>query len=87
MGDSEKGGCAMGTKWAEVTLHIDEDTTHDERENFRDRLLGREGVFTASCHDEKPHLMLIEYDPDIINSREFLTEASKKGLHVELIGL
>jgi hypothetical protein len=76
----------MGTKWAEVTLHIDEATTHDEREGFRDRLLGRDGVITASCHDERPHLMLIEYDPDIINSREFLTEASSRGLHAELIG-
>ena len=76
----------MGTKWAEVTLHIDEATTHDEREGFRDRLLGREGVIAASCHDERPHLMLIEYDPDLINSREFLTEASSRGLHAELIG-
>ena len=77
----------MGTKWAEVTLHIDEETTHDERESFRDRLLSREGVFTASCLDARPHLMLIEYDPELINSREFLTEASSKGLHAELIGL
>jgi hypothetical protein len=77
----------MGTRWAEVTLHIDEDTTHDERENFRDLLLHREGVIAASCHDEKPHLMLIEYDPDVINSMEFVREAGRKGLHVELIGL
>jgi hypothetical protein len=70
-----------------VTLHIDEDTTHAERENLRDRLLGRDGVFSASCHDERPHLMLIEYNPDIINSMEFVTEASNRGLHVELIGL
>ena len=77
----------MGTRWAEVTLHIDEDTTHEEREDLRDRLLGRNGVFTASCHDERPHLMLIEYNPDIINSMEFVTEARNKGLHVELIGL
>ena len=76
----------MGSKWAEVTLHIDEETTHDEREKLRDRLLARNGVFTASCRDEKPHLMLIEYDPDLINSREFLTEASGRGLHAELIG-
>jgi hypothetical protein len=76
----------MGTKWAEVTLHIDEETTHDQRENFRDRLLGRDGVITASCHDERPHLMLIEYDPEIINSREFLAEANNTGLHAELIG-
>jgi hypothetical protein len=76
----------MGTRWAEVTLHIDEDTSHDERENFRDRLLGKEGVIAASCHDEKPHLMLIEYDPDVINSMEFVVEAKNKGLHAELIG-
>jgi hypothetical protein len=77
----------MGTKWAEVTLHIDEETTHDERESLRDHLLSRNGVYTASCRDEKPHLMLIEYDPGIINSREFLSEASTRGLHAELIGL
>jgi hypothetical protein len=76
----------MGTRWAEVTLHIDEDTSHDERENFRDRLLGKDGVIAASCHDAKPHLMLIEYDPDIINSMEFVAEAKNKGLHAELIG-
>lgn len=76
----------MGNKWAEVTLHIDENTTHEERENFRDLLLKREGVFAASCHDEKPHLMLIEYDPETINSMEFVEEAGKKGLHAELIG-
>ena len=76
----------MSNKWAEVTLHIDEDTTHDERESFRDRILARDGVIAASCHDERPHLMLIEYDPELINSREFLTEARNKGLHAELIG-
>jgi len=81
------GGGAMGTRWAEVTLHIDEETTHDERENLRDRLLARNGVFTASCRDERPHLMLIEYDPDTINSGDFLDEAGRRGLHAELIGL
>jgi hypothetical protein len=62
---------------AEVTLHIDEETTHDQRENFRNRLLGKDGIIPATCHDERPHVKLIEYDPEIINSREFLTEASK----------
>ena len=76
----------MGIKWAEVTLHIDEETAHDQRESFRDRLLVKDGVIAASCHDERPHLMLIEYDPEIINSKEFLAEASNTGLHAELIG-
>ena len=76
----------MDTKLAEVTLHIDEDTPHDERENFRDVLLALDGVMAASYHDEKPHLMLIEYNPDVIQSIEFVNTAKKHGFHAELIG-
>ncbi|MDX2457893.1 MAG: ATP-binding protein [Gammaproteobacteria bacterium] len=63
---------------AAVTLHIDEDTSHDERENFRDALLAMEGVMAAAYHDEKPHLMLLEYNPDIIHSIGFV--------HAEMAG-
>jgi hypothetical protein len=76
----------MSTKLAEVTLHMDEETTHDEREAFRDTLLGMNGVMAAACHDERPHLMLIEYDPDAVNSIEFVTAAKTRGIHAELIG-
>jgi hypothetical protein len=76
----------MDTKLAEVTLHIDEGTTHDERETFRDVLLAMGGVMAAASHDEKPHLMLIEYNPDVINSTEFVNAAKKHGLHAELVG-
>jgi hypothetical protein len=76
----------MDTKLAEVTLHIDEGTSHDEREKFRDVLLAMNGVMAAAGQDEKPHLMLIEYNPDAINSIEFVNAAKKHGLHAELIG-
>jgi hypothetical protein len=76
----------MDTKLAEVTFHIDEGTSHEEREKFRDVLLSMGGVMAASYHDEKPHLMLIEYNPDVINSIEFVNAAKKHGLHAELIG-
>ena len=76
----------MGTKLAEVTVHIDENTSHDEREKFRDVLLAMDGVLAAACHDEKPHLLLIEYNPDTINSIEFVNAAKKQDLHAELIG-
>jgi hypothetical protein len=76
----------MSAKLAEVTLHIDEDTSHDERESFRDVLLAMDGVIAAAYHDEKPHLMLIEYNPDSIPSVEFVNAAKQHGLHAELIG-
>ena len=76
----------MDTKLAEVTLHIDENTSHDQREGFRDVLLAMSGVMAAASHDEKPHLLLIEYNPDAINSIEFVNAAKKHNLHAELIG-
>lgn len=77
----------MTIKFAEVTLHIDEETTHDEREAFRDVLLALPGVMAAAHHDEKPHLMLIEYNPDAVKSIEFVNAAKARGIHTELIGL
>jgi hypothetical protein len=76
----------MDVKLADVTLHIDENTSHDERENFRDVLLAMDGVMAADCNDKTSHLMLIEYDPDVINSIEFVNAAKKHGLHAELVG-
>ena len=77
----------MSDLMVDVTLHIDENTTHDQREEFRDVLLALDGVMAAACHDEKPHLMVIEYDPEIINSIEFVNAAKRSGFHAELIGI
>lgn len=77
----------MNTNMTDITLHIDEDTSHDDRERLREDFLDMTGVMAAAYHDEKPHLMLIEYDPDTVNSTAFLQVANKHGLHAELIGL
>jgi len=77
----------MSEKMADVTMHIDEDTSHEQREQLRDHLLQRDGVLAAAYHDEKPHLMVIGYDPEIINSADFLDIAQSSGLHAELIGM
>ena len=77
----------MATKLAEVTFHIDEETSHSERERFRDALLAMDGVMAEAYNDERPHLMLIEYNPDAIHSIEFVNAARDRGLHAELIGM
>lgn len=77
----------MSDLMADVTLHIDENTTHEEREKFRDVLLAMDGVMAAAYHDERPHLIIIEYDPRVVNSIEFVNTAKSSGFHAELIGL
>ncbi|MBT8124648.1 MAG: ATP-binding protein [Gammaproteobacteria bacterium] len=71
----------------DVTLHIDENLSHGNLEDFRDVLLHENGVYAASFHDEKPHLMIIVYDPDVIPSLSFVKLAKEHNIHAELIGL
>ena len=75
----------MGNIDAGVTLHIDENTTHDEREGFRDALLDLDGVMAAAYHDERPHLMVVVYDPGLVKSIEFVNLAKNRNMHAELI--
>ena len=75
----------MGKVDAGVTLHIDEDTTHETREKFRDALLNLDGVLAAAYHDERPHLMVVIYDPALVKSIDFISVAKSCELHAELI--
>lgn len=77
----------MSNNMADITIHIDENTSHNDREELRDTLLAMDGVMAAAYHDERPHLMIIEYNPDVVNSSAFLKAISNRGLHGELIGL
>ncbi|MGD8594351.1 MAG: ATP-binding protein [Gammaproteobacteria bacterium] len=77
----------MNTKMVDVTIHIDEETSSAEKESLRDRLLEHDGVMAADYNRNKPHLMIVEYNPDVIDSSEFLNVVKKLNLHGELIGM
>ncbi|WP_026142929.1 MULTISPECIES: ATP-binding protein [unclassified Thioalkalivibrio] len=77
----------MSTHMADVTIHIDENTDHAARERIQDTLRGLPGVMAASSHDERPHLMVVEYDPERVSSRKLLDTVTASGVHAELIGL
>lgn len=77
----------MERKMSDVMLHLDENTSHGQREALRDRLLELGGVMAAAVHDEKPHLLVVEYDPDALHAQQLIEVAKELGLHAELIGL
>jgi len=77
----------MTDKIVDITLHIDEETSSKERNVLCDTLLDMPGVMSASCRDKHHHLMVIEYDPDMINPKEFVVAAEHRGYHSELIGM
>ncbi|NOQ89995.1 MAG: ATP-binding protein [Gammaproteobacteria bacterium] len=77
----------MSTTMLDVTLHIDEDTTHNERENLRDAFFNMKGVMTADCRDERPHLMIVGFDPEDITTSELIETVQKQGYHAELVAM
>lgn len=77
----------MTIQMVDVTIHIDEALDHAHLEQLRDRMLGETGVMAAVYHDEKPHLMIVEYDPVKNSSANLLKAIQTQGVHAELIGL
>lgn len=71
----------------DVTIHIDETIDHERRTEIADTIRAHKGVMAVAHHDEKPHLMIIEYDPDTVTSQELLQIVLDQGVHAELIGL
>lgn len=71
----------------DVTLHIDETIDHDARESLQDKLREIDGVIAAVSHDEKPHLIIVEYNPQKTTSEALLACVREQGIHAELIGL
>lgn len=77
----------MSTTMLDVTLHIDETTTHREREDLRDVFLDKDGVMTADCRDDRPHLMIVGFDPENITTAELMATVHRQGYHAELIAM
>ena len=77
----------MESKMVDVMIHIDLDIGHENREKLRDLILNHEGVDAAAYHEDKPHLMIVEYDPDQVTSQQLLDIVKRQGVNAELVGL
>lgn len=80
-------GETMSDVIVDVMLHIDETLSNEELESIRNNFLCMEGVAAASYHEDKRHLMIIEYDPEVVQSSQFLEEIKVQGFHAKLVGL
>lgn len=77
----------MTDNMVDVTIHIDEAVDAEEREGIQDTLRGLDGVMAAASHDSTPHLVVVEYNPDLIDSHQILETVVDSGVNAELIGM
>lgn len=77
----------MDIKMVDVMIHIDEEMDDDKRQAVMDSIWQLDGIIGVIFHAEKPHLLIIEYNPDKSSSSQFIEKVRENGLHGELVGL
>ena len=71
----------------DVIIHVDETVDHDRRIAIAGKVKDHAGVTEVGHHDEKPHLMIVKYDPSAVTAHALLDVVRGQGVHAELVGL
>ena len=74
-------------KLVDVTIHIDNETDAGTREKIDAALRMLRGVVSVHMPSEEPHLLVVEYNPDVTTSTHMLTTVRELAGHAEMIGL
>lgn len=77
----------MTTSYSDVIVHIDETLPPDQLKTLEDHIYKIGGVMSAYNRDDKPHLIVVTYDPERIKSHDILVKVRNEGIHAELVGL
>ena len=72
---------------ADITLHIDEDLSAEQRGTIEESLRALDRVVSVHNSDKVPHLTVIEYDPSVMDSQRILKRVTDQGAHAQLVGL
>ena len=77
----------MGKGIADVTVHIDENIEHPKLQERSDAVRALDGIESVVFHDDKPHFMIVKYNPEQIDSSAIYQAVVAKGVHAQLLGL
>lgn len=70
----------------DLVVHVDNMLGNQRRMDIESALESSQGVRWAHFTDGRPHLMVVEYDPDTTSSYEILQQVNRQSVHAELIG-
>ena len=77
----------MDIPLADVIVHIDEALPKEQRGQIEEQLRSMAGVVSVHNPDDKPHLAVVQYNPDLSSSGAILDMVKGQGVHAELVGL
>ena len=77
----------MNISLVDVTMHIDENLNAEQKGTLEESLRTLDGVVSVHNSEKTPHLSIVQYNPDKIDSKRILKRITDQGAHAELIGL
>ena len=77
----------MDINLVDLTVHIDEDLNPEQRITVQDSLRALDGVVSVHGSSKTPHLTIVSYNPEVMDSQKILKRIMDQGAHAELIGL
>ena len=77
----------MDIQLADVVVHIDQTLERERRMEIEEQLRAIDGVVSVRNPDDRPHLALVEYNPDKTSSAAILNTVRIQGVRAELVGL
>ena len=77
----------MSESLVDVTIHVDEGINEDQQNTIIEVLRDCNGVVAIGHQHKSFHLFIVEYDPELVNSKELLDVVKEQGVHAELVGL
>lgn len=69
-----------------LVMHIDNDLDVARRRELEDTIRLTQGVSSAQFNERRPHLMVVEYDPQLISYHQIMREVACRNLHAERVG-
>ena len=69
-----------------VIVHIDENLDNENRDELLQKIKSIDGVLSADVQDQRPHLMIVDYNPKQTKSMDVLSGVQSSGVHAQLVG-
>ncbi len=68
-----------------LVMHISDNLDSGHRRKLENSIQLQSGVSSALFNQDRPHLMVVNYDPNQISSRQILAELSSNRVHASRI--
>lgn len=69
-----------------LVIHVNDTLGDARRSDLESALASRYGINGARFNATRPHLLLVDYDPQQINSLEVLHQVRRQNVRAQLIG-